>query len=122
MATLTPELLVVIRQQLDDPEPTPMFEDIDIEAHWNAAGQSTHGALALLWSAKAAKLVEKVSIASGPTRIELSQKFEHAKKMAEHFVALAGGVEVLGDGAFIDSVQMSNTDAFDPEYTEYTWP
>lgn len=122
MATLTLKTRQVIRQLIDDPEPNSLFEIVDIEAYWETANNSLYGTVALLWNAKAAKLAEKVNISSGPTRIDLNQKFEHAKKMANHFVELAGGTEVLGDGAFIESVQMANTDAFDPEHSEYTFP
>lgn len=122
MADLSSNELQVIRQLLNDPEPTPEFEVEDIEASWEAANQSLYGALALLWNAKAAKLASKVNISSGPTRIDLGKKFDHAREMADRFLELAGGVDVLGAGAWTESVQMSNTDAFDPEYTEYTEP
>lgn len=122
MADLTDQQIRQIRHLINDPGSDTAFEDSTLQDYYELASYSLYGAVSLIWGALAAKWAEKVSIASGPTRIELNRKFDNAKAMQQHYLEMAGGPEGMGGGELFESVPMANLDAFDREASEYTWP
>lgn len=92
------------------------FADDYVQNLIDRAG-SYYGATAILWQIKAAGYAKAVAAASGSTRIELNQKFEHARAMMDHFSDSAGG---LADTGTWLEVEMAK--AYDEDQSEYTWP
>lgn len=78
---------------------------------------SEYGAVSLFWQIRAAGYAKSVGIASGSTRIELQQRYEHAIERAEYYEGLAGGIS--DSVATMISVTMAK--AFEDDDTEYTW-
>lgn len=92
------------------------YDDAYIEDLIERSG-TEYGAVSIIWHIKAAQYASSVAAASGSTRIELQQRYEHAVDRAEYYEGLSGG---LGDSASMVSVTMAP--AYDDEMTEYTWP
>lgn len=79
-------------------------------------GGNGYGAVSLLWQVRAAGYAKEVSAASGSTKIELQQRYEHAIERSAYYEGLAGGIS---DAGAMTSVTMSA--AIEDESTEYTW-
>lgn len=79
-------------------------------------GGNGYGAVSLLWQIRAAAYAKEVSAASGTTRIDLQQRYEHCIERAQYYEGLAGGI---ADGSGMTSVKMAA--AIEDTSTEYTW-